>query len=149
MAMITASNAAKQEFIPVMRELVRAYQAFAAYDAKGYEGTGLTVSQADVLFTLGNTQGLSFKQIGELTLITKGTLTGVIERMEAKGLVKRKVSSEDRRISIVRLTKRGERLFENEFPRQVRYIKERFDSLTKHELSEIKKSLTRLHQIFR
>lgn len=146
--MITATNAAKQDFLPVMRELVRAYQAFAAYDAKGYEGTGLTTAQADVLFTLGNTAGLSFKQIGELTLITKGTLTGVVDRMEAKGLVKRKASPDDRRISIVRLTKQGERLFEKEFPRQVRYIKQRFDKLSKTELRDMKKSLSRLREIF-
>lgn len=131
-----------------MRELVRAYQAFASYDAKAYNGTDLTVSQADVLFTLGNTDGLSFKEIGELTLITKGTLTGVIDRMEEKGLVKRKESSLDRRITLVRLTKQGERLFEKVFPKQISYIKERFDRLSKTELREIKKSLSRLREIF-
>ena len=54
---ITASNASKQDCLPLLRELVRAYQAFAAHDAAGYRGTGLTVSQADVIFTLGNTEG--------------------------------------------------------------------------------------------
>ena len=146
--MITTLNAAKQDFLPVMRELVRAYQAFASYDAKGYEGTELTVPQADVLFTLGNTDGLSFKEIGELTLITKGTLTGVIDRMETKGLVRRKDSLEDRRITLVQLTRQGERLFEKVFPRQISYIKQRFDQLSKTELADIKKSLIRLREIF-
>ena len=146
--MISAKNAAKQGFLPVMRELVRAYQAFASYDAKGYEGTDLTVSQADVLFTLGNTDGLSFKDIGELTLITKGTLTGVIDRMEAKGLVKRRESPLDRRITLVQLTKQGDSKFQNIFPRHISYIKQRFDRLSKAELVEIKKALVRLHEIF-
>jgi len=146
--MITSKNAAKQDFLPVVRELVHAYQAFASYDARGYEGTDLTVSQADVLFTLGNTAGLSFKEIGELTLITKGTLTGVIDRMESKGLVKRKASIDDRRISLVSLTKQGERLFEKVFPRQISYIKQRFDRLSRSELKEIKKSLRLLTEIF-
>jgi len=146
--MITSKNAAKQDFVPVVRELVRAYQAFASYDARGYEGTDLTVSQADVLFTLGNTTGLSFKEIGELTLITKGTLTGVIDRMESKGLVKRKASIDDRRISVVSLTRQGERLFEKVFPTQISYIKQRFDRLSRAELKEIKKSLRLLTEIF-
>ena len=30
--------------------------------------------------TLGNTPGMSYKELGDKTLITKGTLTGVIER---------------------------------------------------------------------
>jgi DNA-binding MarR family transcriptional regulator len=145
---ITATNAAKQDFIPVMRELVRAYQAFASYDAKGYEGTELTVPQADVLFTLGNTEGLSFKEIGERTLITKGTLTGVIDRMEAKGLVRRKQSPLDGRITLVVLTRQGERKFEKIFPKQVAYIKQCFDKLSSTELREIKKSLVRLREIF-
>ena len=132
----------------MMRKLVRAYQAFASYDAKGYEGTDLTVSQADVLFTLGNTEGLSFKEIGELTLITKGTLTGVIDRMEAKGLVKRRESPVDRRITLVQLTKQGERKFEKVFPGQISYIKKRFDRLSKTELAEIETSLKRLCEIF-
>ena len=66
--------AANEEFIPLMRELTRAYQAFAAYDALGYRNTDLTVPQADVVFTLGNTDGLTFREISEKTLITKGTL---------------------------------------------------------------------------
>jgi len=146
--MITASNAAKQDFMPVLRALVRAYQAFASFDAAGYQGTGLTVPQADVLFTLGNTAGLSFKEIGKSTLITKGTLTGVVDRLEDKGLVKRKVFSEDRRITKVVLTKKGTRLFEEVFPQQISYVKKRFDRLSRTELAEIKKSLHRLHAIF-
>ena len=146
--MINAGNAAQQDFMPLMRELVRAYQAFASYDAEGYRTTDLTPSQADVLFTLGNTEGLSFKQIGELTLITKGTLTGIVDRMEHKGLLKRKVSNLDRRITLVRLTKTGERLFEKVFPQQVQYLKQRFDRLTKTEQKQIKQSLSRLREIF-
>lgn len=131
-----------------MRELVRAYQAFASYDADGYRDSELTVPQADVLFTLGNTDGLSFKEIGEKTLITKGTLTGVIDRMEQKKLVKRRVCTEDRRITYVALTKQGERLFEKVFPQQVDYIKQRFDRLSKSELKDIGQALTKLHEIF-
>jgi len=146
--MINASNAAKQDFMPVLRELVRTYQAFASFDADGYHGTGLTVPQADVLFTLGNTVGLSFKEIGKLTLITKGTLTGVVDRLEDKGLVKREVSNQDRRVTKVALTKSGTQLFEEIFPQQVSYIKKRFDRLSEAELTQIKQSLHRLRVIF-
>ena len=67
-----SKTAARQGFLPLMQELVRTYQAFAAYDANGYRDVDLTVPQADVLFTLGNTDGLTFKEIGDKTLITKG-----------------------------------------------------------------------------
>ena len=145
---ITHKNAANQSFMPVMRELVRAYQAFSAYDSAAYIGTELTAPQADVIFTLGNTEGMCFKEIGEHTLITKGTLTGIVERLENKGLVKKVSSPDDRRHVIVSLTAKGKKVFETEFPRQVIHIKQRFDRLTKKELAEAEKVLRRLREIF-
>ena len=134
--------------MPLMRELVRAYQAFADCDARGHRGTGLTVPQADVIFTLGNTNGLTFKEIGEKTLITKGTLTGVIDRLQQKGLVKRIACPEDRRCTRAALTSRGEKVFERRFPEHVAYMKERFDRLTAAEQREIHAALTKLRSAF-
>jgi MarR family 2-MHQ and catechol resistance regulon transcriptional repressor len=145
---ITAKNAANQEFMPLLRELVRAYQAFAAYDAAGFRDTGLTPPQADVLFTLGNTEGLTFKEIGELTLITKGTLTGIIDRMQEKGLVKRVTLSNDRRCTRVVLTAKGIKLFNREFPRQINYVKQRFDRLTEAEQDTALQTLKKIREIF-
>lgn len=148
MPSITVENATQQDFFPLMRELVRAYQAFAAHDAAGYRNSDLTVPQADVLFTLGNTRGLTFKEIGEQTLITKGTLTGVIDRMEEKSIVRRVALADDRRCTKVVLTSKGDKLFNKEFPRQIEFIKQRFDRLDKESkkqaLESLKKFITRL-----
>jgi len=145
---ITIDNAASQDFIPVMRELVRAYQAFASYDAAAYRDTDLTVAQADVIFTLGNTRGLTFKEIGELTLITKGTLTGVIDRLEQKALVKRITQADDRRCTRVVLTARGQTLFTKAFPRQIAYIKQRFDRLSPQDMKQLHSMLKKLRMAF-
>lgn len=131
-----------------MRELVRTYQAFASYDAAGYRDVDMTVPQADVIFTLGNTDGLTFKEIGEKTLITKGTLTGVIDRIEKKGLVTRVPCPDDRRCTRVVLTRKGKALFEREFPRQIAYLKNRFDRLSEADQRSALRSLKKLHSIF-
>lgn len=145
---MNSKTAAKQAFIPLMRELVRTYQAFASFDAAGYRDVDLTVPQADVIFTLGNTDGLTFKEIGEKTLITKGTLTGVIDRLETKGLVARVPCADDRRSTRVTLTRKGKATFEREFPRQIAYLKTRFDRLTKADQRRILDDLKKLHEIF-
>ncbi len=145
---VTLENAARQPFMPVLRELVRAYQAFSIYDTAGFSGTGLTVPQADVIFTLGNTEGLTFKEIGELTLITKGTLTGVVDRLEAKGLVKRAIKPGDRRCTRVMLTRKGEQVFRREFPRHLTYIKRGFDKLSAQELKQAEQILRKLREAF-
>jgi DNA-binding MarR family transcriptional regulator len=131
-----------------MRELVRSYQAFSAYDAAGYRDVDLTVPQADVLFTLGNTDGLTFKEIGAKTLITKGTLTGVMDRLEQKGLVERVACPDDRRSTRARLTRSGKSLFKKEFPRQIKYLKARFDRLSKTEQRQAIEALRQLRSIF-
>lgn len=140
--------AANESFLPLMRELARAYQAFAAYDALGYRDSDLTTAQADVVFTLGNTDGRTFKQIGERTLITKGTLTGVIDRLEQKGLVRRVTCIDDRRCVLVTLTAKGKRKFEKEFPRQIAYLKERFDRLSASDARAALRSLKNLQALF-
>lgn len=145
---MNAKSATTQTFMPLMRELVRAYQAFADFDALGHRGVGLTSPQADVIFTLGNTDGMTFKEIGERTLITKGTLTGVIDRLEARGLVKRIAHAQDRRCTRVTLTRAGEKLFEKHFPAHVSYLKARFDRLTATERRNALEVLTRLRSLF-
>jgi len=145
---ITIENAAIQPFMPVMRALVRAYQAFEAYDTVNLRQYGLTTPQADVIFTLGNTPGMVFKEIGEQTLITKGTLTGVIDRLEKKSLVKRKACTNDRRRMFVMLTTQGENLFANVFPKHIAHMKKRFDQLSPSEMAQAITLFKKIQHLF-
>ncbi len=145
---MTSRIAAQEPFIPLMRELVRTYQAFAEFDARGHRESGLTTGQADVIFTLGNTDGLTFRDIGERTLITKGTLTGVVDRLEAKGLVERVADASDRRCTRVRLTSAGQRCFEERFPAHIGYLKARFDRLSDDERAAALAALRTLRGLF-
>ncbi len=148
MTTITTNNAARQNFLPLLKALASAYQAFTCYDAAGYSDSHLTVAQADVIFTLGNTQGLTFKEIGEKTLITKGTLTGVIDRLENKKLVKRFQQLDDRRCILVALTAKGVTVFEKEFPRQIQYLKKCFDRISDAEIRDATQILEKIKNLF-
>ena len=106
----------QKSFIPIVRELARAYQEFESFSASHIRTLDLTPSQFDIVATLGNTEGMSFKELGEKTLITKGTLTGVVDRLEAKSLVRRVASTSDGRSQTVQLTRKGETLFARIFP---------------------------------
>jgi len=150
MTEINAQNADTQAFVPLMRELLNAYSAFASYDADGHRlsGSGLTVPQANVIFTLGNTDGMTCKDIGDWTHITKGTLTGVIDRLEGKGLVERWAVEGDGRKTIVALTRSGKNVFEKEYPRHIKYLKGRFDKLSARDRKQAIDSLQRVQQLF-
>jgi DNA-binding MarR family transcriptional regulator len=141
-------QAAQAAFMPTMRELVRAYQAFSAYDEAHIRQFDLTPAQFDVIATLGNTHGLCMGEIGEKTLITKGTLTGVIDRLIQKQLVVRETPADNRRSVMVQLTPQGEEVFEQVFPEHIAHLKERFEKLEPSELELLKVLLIRLKQIF-
>ncbi|PKO84243.1 MAG: MarR family transcriptional regulator [Betaproteobacteria bacterium HGW-Betaproteobacteria-11] len=113
-------------FRPMLRELARCYQAFECYATAHIRRLGLTLPQFDILVTLGNAGGLTPKVLGERTLITKGTLTGIIDRLEEKKLIKRSPSAADRRSQVVMLTKQGENVFQKVFPEHLRYIQRAF-----------------------
>ena len=66
--------------------------------------------QFDVIATLGDTEGRTCVQLSAATLVTRGTLTGVPDRLEAKGLIQRSTLRGDRRCITVRLTDKGNAL---------------------------------------
>ncbi len=138
----------KSSFLPVIRELARCYQAFTHYSAAHIRELGLTPPQFDVICTLGNTPGMPLCKLAEKTLITKGTLTGVLDRLEKKGLLKRIVPPENRRSFIAVLTPEGEQVFKEAFPAHGAYLERRLGKLSAEELETIRSALEKLRQTF-
>ncbi|WP_088892227.1 MarR family winged helix-turn-helix transcriptional regulator [Leptolyngbya ohadii] len=134
--------------LPVLRELVRSYQAFSLVDEAQIRTYGLTASQFDVIATLGNTNGMTMGDLAEKTLVTKGTLTGIVDRLEAKQLVRREVPEGDRRCFKIVLTQAGESLFREVFPKHMAFLQERFDRLETSELELLRVLLARLRSAF-
>jgi len=134
----------KNNFIRVVRELARSFQEFESFSAGHIRTLGLTPSQFDIVATLGNTNGMNFRELGEKTLITKGTLTGVVDRLEAKNLVRRVASPNDGRSHTVQLTSGGEALFSRIFPAHVKHIGQAFVTFSQEDLDSLEASLHRL-----
>ncbi|MEC5206917.1 MULTISPECIES: MarR family winged helix-turn-helix transcriptional regulator [Vogesella] len=121
--------------IPLVRELVRTYQAFEQLSTQRIRLHGLTHPQFDVIATLGNTAGMSCRELSERTLITKGTLTGVLDRLLEKGLITRTVPEHDRRSLFVALTPAGEAVFNEAFPDVIEHCGAAMDYLDDAELA--------------
>ena len=133
-------------FPTVLRELLRTHQAFLSYAASHVQKLNLTLPQFDVIITLGGTSGLPYKTLGEKTLITKGTLTGVINRLEDKGLIQRVASKTDGRSQIIRLTEAGNALFKCAFPEHLTFIGRLFDNYSPEDIATLEADLVRLHK---
>lgn len=131
-----------------LRELARCYQrfeCFAAHDIRQYD---LTPAQFDIIATLGNTEGMTPKQLCEKTLITKGTLTGVVDRLISKSLLNRQPCQHDGRSFIVCLTPAGQALFEYIFPLHVKTLQQAFANFSDNDFQAINVAIKQLTNAF-
>ena len=92
---------------------------------------------------------MTCKELGEKTLVTKGTLTGVLERLEAKGLILRQTNAQDARSQLIGLTTSGQSLFEKVFPEHLEYLNGAFKKLSSNELKQLEESLRLLKDAFK
>jgi MarR family 2-MHQ and catechol resistance regulon transcriptional repressor len=134
----------KERYLKSVRLLSECYHAFEQLSASHVRDSGLTPSQFDILATLGNTQGMCFRELGDKTLITKGTLTGVVDRLEQKGLVRRGVLPDDRRMKIVQLTAEGEKEFARLFAPHIAFCKNAFGGYGSEDFTRLEESLAKL-----
>jgi len=63
-----------------------------------------------VLFALYESNGRNITELGEAVALEKSTMTGLLDRMESAGLVKREPDPEDRRAWRIKLTDRGKNI---------------------------------------
>ena len=137
-----------KHLLATIRQLALCYQAFDRFSTKQLQGSGLSHRQFDIIATLGNTQGMSPKELGERTLITKGTLTGVINRLEDKNLVQRIPSPLDGRSQIIQLTPAGEAQFDEIFPLLLTAMRKVFANFKASDYQRVQNALQDLHAVF-
>lgn len=136
----------KATVVPVLRELVRCYQAFERASSAHVRSLGFTPAQFDIIATLGNTGGMTFRDLGERTLITKGTLTGVVDRLAGRGFVLRCDHPSDGRATLVRLTTKGERAFRDVFDPHLAFMQPAFEALSESDRASLLRRLRRLRE---
>lgn len=87
--------------------LARANQAGARYWTSCLSDLNLTAVQAMVLNFLGEKDTATSKELSERTGLDGATLTGVLDRLKASGLIERRPHPSDRRAIHICLTSAG------------------------------------------
>ncbi len=111
------------------------------------EKIALTPPQFYVLATIGYAGELPFSEIGEKMMVTVSNLTGIVDRLEEKGLVTRERDAHDRRIVRVRLTEKGSKLCKNTIPLFEKSIAQFFSPLDKSQQKELSSLLRKLIRV--
>ena len=96
--------------VHVFLVLWKAARAVETYAENSIAELELCGSDFAVLEALLHKGPLPINEIGKKVLLTSGSITVAVDRLESKGLVERRASGTDRRARIVHLTKAGREL---------------------------------------
>jgi DNA-binding MarR family transcriptional regulator len=130
-----------KEIIFSIRKLMQAGEFYTKELNKKYQ---VSAPQLNCLISLYENGPLPPSHIAKYIMVKSSTVTGIVDRLEQKGLVKRFRDSPDRRIITIELTDSGKNLAKNAPPPIQQKIIDGLKKLSKDELDQIIFSLTKL-----
>lgn len=117
--------------------LWKAFRAMEAHAGRSIAGLGLCQSDFGVMEALLHKGPLAVKALGEKVLLTSGSMTAAIDRLERRGWVARGGDPEDRRSRIVRLTPEGRKTIQALFRGHQRDMERATAALTASERGQL------------
>jgi MarR family transcriptional regulator, 2-MHQ and catechol-resistance regulon repressor len=124
--------------------LMKAYRALAQVDARSIADSGLGLSDFAVLEILLHKGPLPVNAIGRQVMLTSGSITTAIDRLEEKQLVRRQACPDDRRVTYVTLTTTGRTLIRRVFKVHADRLETVFELLSMAERSALATLLKKL-----
>ena len=130
-----------QQTIYLIRKLM---QSGAYYTKELNKKYNVSAPQIACLLALLDSGPMALSQIAKKIMVNSSTLTGIIDRLELKGLVARTRTSMDRRVITIELTEEGRKLAQNAPPPIQMKIVEGLKQLDEQEREQIIQALEKL-----
>jgi len=102
-----------KQIIFSIRRLIQASEFYTKELNKKYQ---ISAAQLNCILTLDEHGPLPLSQIAKHMMVKSSTVTGVVDRLEKKGLAERMRNSPDRRVITIELTEAGKNLAQNAPP---------------------------------
>jgi MarR family transcriptional regulator, organic hydroperoxide resistance regulator len=129
--------------------LIRLEARMQAAIGERLRAIGVSIPQCDVLTTLTEKEGVSQQELAKRLYVTKGNISGLIDRLTEAGLVERRSIASDRRQHAIYLTKAGRAMAENAIAVQRRWIAATFGRMAESDLEALEAKLVALRDIVR
>jgi DNA-binding MarR family transcriptional regulator len=104
-------------------------------------GVEVTPIQVMLLFFLQKNDGSSLTQISQGLMLENPTITGLIDRLEKSGYVKRSDHPNDRRVYLVHITEKGNKVANKALPIIKKLNEQIKEGYSKSEIEDFKKVL--------
>ncbi|MGI9026533.1 MAG: MarR family winged helix-turn-helix transcriptional regulator [Burkholderiaceae bacterium] len=124
--------------------LARASHTVASEFHREVRAAGLTVLEWRVLATLSDGRARKVGELATIALAQQSTVTKLLGRMEAGGRIARSDGDDDRRQSLVSITREGRAALGTLLARSKRHEHEAVARLTMREASSLKNALKKL-----
>jgi MarR family 2-MHQ and catechol resistance regulon transcriptional repressor len=121
--------------------LARAYAAVAERAARDVARHGLTLAEFAVMEALYHKGQLLLGEVQKKILVSSGGVTYLVDRLEQRGLVERRLCAEDRRARYAALTAEGHAFMNRIFPEHAECIAEVASALTPEEKQQVTRLL--------
>jgi DNA-binding MarR family transcriptional regulator len=141
---VPPESGAKHDLDRVVEALVYLYTESRRITKDAARRYGLTGPQLTVLKLLDGLGDLSLSALSERIRRQNSTVTGIVDRMVAAGLVVRERSETDRRVVHIRLTPEGRRLARQTPVRPMAVFQEAIAALSKTDRDALLRALGKL-----
>ncbi len=129
------------ETYTLLRQVHSILETYNRYDLRGED---LTVPQFMIL-NYASRSGVPLSEISARMMCDNSNLTGIVDRLIAKGYVERRPDPNDRRVSLICLTEAGAEKLRNLRPRHHEKLRKRMRSLSEHEVYQLRELLKSLY----
>jgi DNA-binding MarR family transcriptional regulator len=122
---------------------LRLHQRGHAAMTQRLRSLGLSVAQFDLISTLTEAEGITQRDLAERLYVTKGNVSGLVDRLVEAGLVDRRAIPGDRRSYALHLTDEGRRLAVSGMRAQQKFVDETLGRLGDVDLVQLDTVISR------
>ena len=113
------------------------------------KAAGLSIPQFDLLSTLTEREGVSQQELATRLYVTKGNVSGLVDRLVGMGLVERRALANDRRSHALFLTGKGRSLADKGLAAQRTYVAGTLGRLTGADVLNLERVIVAWRDILR
>lgn len=134
--------------VELILNLAYTYDVIHSHLARKLDACELSMGAFNVLTILSRYEGdgCPMHELGELLLVSRANVTGLVDYLARKGLVERAEDENDRRVRLVRLTADGEKYLESVLPAHYLRVRELFKGMNNKEKAQLSELLTKLRR---
>jgi DNA-binding MarR family transcriptional regulator len=132
---------------PAMRRAIEAFAAanglLDAHRLRIWDKEGLTVTQLRLLLWVNEQEGLSNADLADRLLVTRPSVSALLDRLERGGFIRREISPNDRRGIAIWLEDRGRQAVASLRQEGWEYLARLMECMTDEELDAMASALSR------